>query len=349
MKTIDKRLLRMAAAIHRQATSAPQSSAIYLSDLMWPQIVRLHRRRERARRRNWRLAQAALERELGEASVSMRADLRTMERRLADDRMPSTFASVTEIYSDLSALSEEFEEFAFDRSDQLLSVTTEPIELEEVYLGPFEIRLDWSDLHSPERQPYRVVATDPHPSAAKESVTHPHVQDEQVCEGEGKHAIRAALQQGRLFDFFLVVANLLRTYNPGSPYVSLEDWDGVECRDCGAMVASDDRLICENCESAVCDDCYYRCVECERAFCAGCIRSCEACGEPTCFSCSVCCAGCERELCPSCLEDNERCSACHEEESKRKNEEEVAGESARVSNANAPVQSDRLGEAAVPA
>jgi hypothetical protein len=41
--------------------------------------------------------------------------------------------------------------------------------------------------------------------------------------------IRNALEQGRLHDFFMIVANLLRTYNWGSPFVSVSDWRGEEC------------------------------------------------------------------------------------------------------------------------
>ena len=31
---------------------------------------------------------------------------------------------------------------------------------------------------------------------------------------------------GRLFDFFVIVRQVLNTYNPHSAYISLEDWDG---------------------------------------------------------------------------------------------------------------------------
>ena len=38
---------------------------------------------------------------------------------------------------------------------------------------------------------YRVIALDPHPATKSESITHPHVQDERLCEGEGHAAIAA--------------------------------------------------------------------------------------------------------------------------------------------------------------
>ena len=110
----------------------------------------------------------------------------------------------------------------------------EPITLEDVYLGEFEIRLDvfrLSELSS--RIPYTVIALHPHPASSSDDVTHPHVSGRHLCEGDGSAAIRAALSHGRLFDFFSMVLGVLRTYNSDSPYVRLEDWNGVSCYDCG--------------------------------------------------------------------------------------------------------------------
>jgi hypothetical protein len=52
-------------------------------------------------------------------------------------------ATIGEVYEDLLALEVDFEACDFDFRGRWLSVTTEPITLENVYLGPFEIRLDW--------------------------------------------------------------------------------------------------------------------------------------------------------------------------------------------------------------
>jgi hypothetical protein len=43
---------------------------------------------------------------------------------------------------------------------------------------------------------YRVIAKDAHPAESRENVTHPHVMDEVLCEGDGKHGIRRALSEG---------------------------------------------------------------------------------------------------------------------------------------------------------
>ena len=73
-----------------------------------------------------------------------------------------------------------------------------------------------------------MIAEDPHPAHSDDSVTHPHVQSEGVCEGDAKLPIRNALSQLRLLDFFQIVGSLLRTYNSGSPYVALL-MTGTEC------------------------------------------------------------------------------------------------------------------------
>ena len=67
-----------------------------------------------------------------------------LARQLEPSSSESTRASVSEIYADLVALHDEFDEVSFDRQARTISVTTEPIELEGVHLGPFEIRLDWT-------------------------------------------------------------------------------------------------------------------------------------------------------------------------------------------------------------
>jgi hypothetical protein len=93
------------------------------------------------------------------------------------------------------------------------------------------------------RAALRVIAKDPPPCESRENVTHPHVMDETLCEGHGRHAIRQAIAQGRLLDFFTLVANGLRTYNEESPFVALELWYGAACSDCGAVVDDEDRFV----------------------------------------------------------------------------------------------------------
>ena len=144
---------------------------------------------------------------------------------------------LVDIFADITQIEQEFGEPNFDIKAKTVSVTTDPITLDDVPFGSFEIKLfidEMSKLYS--ESPYNVIALEPNPAATDENVTHPHVSSEKLCEGDGHVAIRKAIEQGRLCDFFTMVINILQTYNPDSPYVSLDEWDGVCCYDCGYTV-----------------------------------------------------------------------------------------------------------------
>ncbi|REJ88275.1 MAG: hypothetical protein DWQ35_20050 [Planctomycetota bacterium] len=323
MKRKDKRLSRLALAIYSQQQAARRPPPLVeLPTTTWQICQRLTRRIELARGRGWQLAERRSRRELRLMLQDLRDHLNAVEGQVAPSRCETSAASVGEIHADLLALQDEFEEVSFDVRGKMISVTTEPIKLEGVDLGRFEICLDWTAIGPDRSRRYRVIALDPNPAASNESVTHPHVQDEVVCEGEGHQSIRTALQQGRLLDFFLIVVGLLRTYNSGSPYISLSEWHGVECSDCGTVVCDDDRWTCEKCESPVCGECYVNCPVCDGIYCAACVTRCEGCDLDICSSCIAECARCRADRCPDCLEENERCRDCHEREAEEASEYE---------------------------
>lgn len=347
----EKLLIRLAIIIHEQLNVGQSKIAnIELPTTTWQQSEVLLRQMRRAQQRGWQLADQRLQRDLQEMLHRLRGELIEIDHLLEPSRNEPRNASACEIYADLVALYEEFDEVSFDRRGRTLSVTIEPLELEGVYLGPFEIRLDWSNLADGHSHNYRVIALDANPAATNDSVTHPHVQHEAVCEGEGRQPIRQALEQGRLLDFFMIVANLLRTYNSDSPYVSLADWHGLECADCGTMVCDDQRWTCEKCETTVCGECYRNCFSCDGIFCSECVTCCEGCDEFHCEACMKLCSRCEVELCQGCLDNNERCSSCHDQESEE-TREELAGFREPNENcaAGAPLHAHRVGEAAIPA
>jgi hypothetical protein len=347
-----KPLIRAAIAIHDRLTPDQPTFRGELPLATWRQCESMLRRARRAQSLGWHLAADRLQRDLQFNLQRLRAEVCELEHQLTPAPTSAHVASIRDILADLVALNEEFGEIAIDRKEQTVSVTTEPIDLEGVYLGPFEIQLDWSDLAHGHPHNYRVIAVEPSPAASSDSVVHPHVQDEAVCEGEGRQPIRNALAQGRLYDFFTIVANLLRTYNSGSPFVSLSEWYGAECADCGANVSGDDSWTCERCEASVCGECHYSCPGCDRTFCFDCVTRCESCDDHHCGSCMTECDVCHNEICQGCLDDNERCPNCHEEET----EEQIATEEISSSNesadrggADAPVLANCLGETAVPA
>ena len=221
--------------------------------------------------------------------------------------------SLGDVFLDLKQAQEEFGELKYDREEKALSIVTEPIELEDIYLGDFEIRLRIPGLAEGHRDSaYTVVALDPHPAGCCDSVTHPHVRDETLCAGDAAAAIESALAQGRIFDFFVMVRSVLTHYNPNSPHVSLESWDGVSCYACAEVVDHEETHYCSSCEQDFCENCVSYCRKCDETTCLGCLKECEVCGDRFCPSCMTSCEQCGRSICTLCSEE-EQCP-CHQEE-----------------------------------
>jgi hypothetical protein len=318
MNPIDKTVLRAAVFLRDKLTTGePPKLDLYLPEWPWDYIQKIRRRIDVARRRNWRRAAACLTEDLAAAINGCRQVLDNAVHVLQSRPAKPRVASAVEIYRDLQALDDEFEAVGIDVEKQLISVTTDRIALEGVYLGPFKICLDWSQLDA--LHPYHVVALDPDPAATNDEVTHPHVQNEHLCEGEGHVAIEAALAEGRLYDFFLLVSQVLHTYGCGSAYVELDDWDGdgVSCNGCGDSISEDDRYYCQSCGSTVCDGCSSTCMGCDELFCSDCLSECIACGKERCRSCLKTCRVCGKQFCEDCRE-GDLCLSCHK---KQQNEE----------------------------
>ncbi|MCY2924924.1 MAG: hypothetical protein NT031_05710, partial [Planctomycetota bacterium] len=200
----------------------------------------------------------------------------------------------SDILADLRQVEEEFDGLRYDRGQKALSVTVGPVQLEGVYLGEFEIRLLVASMGQAGRSrgSYRIVAMDPNPAGCNPSVTHPHVSDERLCEGEASAPIRAALAEGRICDFFQLVNSVLTTYNASSPYVSLRDWNGRPCHDCGETMSESNSSSCTSCDNDLCDGCISFCRNCDESTCPECLELCSACGEKMCPSCKVECPEC---------------------------------------------------------
>jgi len=299
MQQIDKRLLRLALAIHAELAPQQDNRRTEPPTWSWNQCVDLLKKGVRAEARGWKLAAAELRREAGYTLSNLQAELNTLAARLPQRTPDQTNATAGDIYADLMALVTEFDEVEFDVRGRWISVVTEPIALKGIYLGPFEIRFDVR--RASDESPYRVIAKDPHPAESNESVTHPHVMDERLCEGDGKHAIRQSLCSGRLLDFFTLVAIGLRSYNPESPFVSLDIWYGGTCTDCGAAMDEDDACVCRRCEETVCGSCESCCAYCDESCCSQCISCCALCDEICCRACLRPCRDCNCQICPTCL------------------------------------------------
>jgi len=331
MNTQQRQLLRVATAIaQRYATASQSQAAIDLPADLWSQCNASLRRIEKARRRGWLEAAARQRGALMNQLVDLRERVAQSVASIQGMTAQRRSVSAADIYQDLQSLHDEFETVSFNRHENTLSAHTEPLRLEGVFLGPFEIRLDWKSL--PDEPRYDIIATDPHPASCNEDVTHPHVSSGQLCEGDGKSAICRALEDGRLADFFLIVANLLRTYNSGSPHVSLDDWEGVRCTDCDTLVAGDDRYSCDKCSASLCSDCSRGCEKCSDYFCYSCTGECVRCGCSVCLYCLTRCDKCEKIYCESCLHQNQgnKCNTCREQEKEEQDDFEATTETVPV-------------------
>lgn len=344
---------KAAIAIHAHFQSKATVAA--LSDLpehTWKRSGDLLRRLRLAQQHRWHLAATRLRRDLNRSLDILSAEVSAMARPLQPEPPQTRAASLGDIYADLLALEEEFDEVSISLRDRTISAITEPIELGGVYLGRFKVQLNWSQLPGECPCDYCVKALDPNPAASDETVTHPHVQDEAVCEGDARQPIWRALEEGRLLDFFVVVASLLRTYNSDSPYVALADWHGSPCTDCGGNCYGEDRWTCEKCAETICGDCYICCPGCDSSFCIQCLTRCADCDEHHCQSCLDDCKRCDAELCQRCRDERPTCPECHaqEQESIESDDEDHDADTAGCQeDAEPAVQSHGLGKAALPA
>ena len=348
---IGRPLLRMATAILdslRQAIVEPQLPV--LPQREWERAQQLRRQLLIARQRGW---QGAAEELLWDFKGAVRILSRYVDAGCREiDSLPDVSAkpllNLRQMYDELDALQTEFGEFDCNLKQHTISIVTDPITLEDIGLGPFQIVLHWDRLN--QQRSYEVVAIEPYAATTQDDVPHPHVQGQALCEGDGKAAIRSALQQGRLCDFFLLVTQILQTYNAGSAYVRLEQWTGSCCSDCGDTINGDDVCSCNRCGSTTCYECSCGCAKCDDYCCSECRGRCHGCDETHCRGCLSSCSDCGQDFCEECLLD-ERCQDCREtaDETPPVDETlELVLEPAPTP-ADAAIQPDGVGEAVVPA
>lgn len=342
--------LRAAVRIRDQLLRlSSQRPHVSLPDMRWTECHELIRRIERAESRGWQAAAGRLREQLQTALRIVRGHVD--ESLSCLDRSSSAVPALRDLCGDVEALADEFASVTF--RPETLSVVTEPIVLDGIELGSFEICLCLKSLG--QASPYRVIARDPHPAASDSSATHPHIQSEELCEGDGRRVIQSALVQGRLFDFFTLVGRILATYNPSSAYVSLSDWTGTPCVDCGRVVDDEDCYFCEPCGESYCSECTVICCGCSEIFCSQCIQGCDGCGDRFCRGCLDTCADCDEMFCRGCLTENETCAACQAAADEECGDDESDTNQAPKQNeaipdrgSHAAVQPLCVGEAAVP-
>tara|TARA_R110002111_G_scaffold262878_1_gene342618 strand:+ start:5704 stop:6726 length:1023 start_codon:yes stop_codon:yes gene_type:complete len=273
----------------------------------WEQVNRLTRLMVKARAHKYPTAFWRCFHELQRTLLSLMREIAAYRGELTQIERQSNCPSFKETYAELCSLPDEFEETRIDWSEQEIVVRTSTVILDQINLGEFEIRLRWSELDCP--QPYRIISL---AETGADDVHHPHVQENTLCEGEGKYPISQALAAGRLSDFFLLVQQILQTYNPGSAYVPLDRWGNASCADCGDSVSREDSRACSTCEHQICEDCCRSCTTCDDLLCSSCADTCSECDNTFCRSCLSTCDSCGTCCCEQCLCD-QSCSTCLEE------------------------------------
>lgn len=275
------------------------------------QLQRMQKNLEICARFNWNGASLKLLDRIGAFTEDLPQLKSNLERAMQLSQMVLPAPRV--VYEDLQQIEQEFDRAEYNRSENTLSAFTESIELEGLFLGEFEIKLELDQLAKmPDGRMVRIIALDPHPAGSNQSVTHPHVSDECLCTGDATVPLGLALANGRITDALMIVRSVLETYNPGSPYVAVSDWEGSSCYECGYTVCEDDSYYCENCGNTYCDECSGCCTCCEATFCKQCMQNCPACEENVCGSCLCTCIECGEQVCNSCIDDN-LCPTCKKE------------------------------------
>jgi hypothetical protein len=301
-------VLRAAGLIREQIAALRQAqSTLFLPHRPWNRSQQYLNQIELARRKGWNRAAASLYDSLLREVNYCREQLDRLSGIIEQHTHSKPLPSQLEIYEEILGLRDEFDDFELDLKAGELRVVTEGVVLNGIDLGRFEIRLGFKHLDS--SPCYRIVALDPNPAPSDDSVTHPHVQAEHLCEGEGRQAIESALADGRLSDFFLIVARLLGTYAVGNAYVELNHWEGIDCHDCGSATYQGERSYCSSCDEPLCDSCSISCNQCCESYCSGCIAECASCRQEHCQRCLTACSQCRQNVCVSCLSQGQ-CPSC---------------------------------------
>jgi hypothetical protein len=281
------------------------------------------RRNDKARSRQWFLAAAQERHRIVDLIVHFRRQIDGLLRQEQPHFEPPLPLSLRSILQEVRQLESEFNEVLIEPQRSLIAVVTKPVTLRGVHLGPFQIELYLDRLAERfDANAIDCVALDPNPATSCEEVTHPHVKSNALCTGEATLPIQAALREGRICDLFLLINSVLNTYNGGSPYVSLDDWNGIACGDCGFSCDRDDLYGCQGCECDYCGSCISSCEGCEESYCRGCLEREGGDGRYLCGSCRAICPRCGLVASAPDVDEYGMCHSCHEDQQEQSQHEE---------------------------
>lgn len=134
------------------------------------------------------------------------------------------------------------------------------VTLDDVWIGDIEVtmNLEKFSVHAFNKS----IDTD-----EKNGYQHPHVSsDGHICWNGYDSDAQSYHMAGDFLAVKDTIDNLLRTYNPRSPYISLEDWENgssTSCNECGERYSDDDLAYSERYREYLCPNCRCYCEQCE--------------------------------------------------------------------------------------
>lgn len=285
MHRFDRLLWRLAGRLEtRLARLDPQTIPEHLDHSSWLAARHLESQLTEISARRWAVALDYLVVRFEYTMRQLQRNLEQLQLSVSSRFSQPELARQRQLYEELQATFDSFPDSTFDLRQQTLTVITEPVTLEEISLGRFQIVLNLEKLGK--KATYRVVAESPNFSESRRGVSHPHVLDEVLCEGDAQASLACALRTGRFSDFFQIIVQVLNTYNSHSAYSSLSEWEShYTCHACGDSVSEDDSSYCDTCHASTCDHCSTCCPHCGDSACDVCIQHCEKCGESACMAC----------------------------------------------------------------
>ncbi len=149
MHPINKPAMRAAMLIHEQLAGGTRHDLpTYLLEYSWNNIQRLRRQINLARQHKWYGAAMQLTKDLAGTLDDCRRELENASRTLQSSTTQRHVCSISDVYRDIVALYDEFEEVKINLDEHTLSATTDRIVLEDIRLGRFEVKLDWQRLET---------------------------------------------------------------------------------------------------------------------------------------------------------------------------------------------------------
>ena len=164
-----RRQIRAAVQIHAHLVGTGRLGPLpILYDHDWQDLTKLVRRLELAREKGWQVAADSLLLDLDLSAATLGRRLERFRHELPKTPGSTQVSGPRDIAQDLTALEEEFVEVELNLQEKRLSVLTAPIELNDTYLGPFRIILQWQEIGK--GHCYGVVAEDPHTAGGHDDV-----------------------------------------------------------------------------------------------------------------------------------------------------------------------------------